>query len=419
MKFLILNGPNLNLLGRREPGIYGSGTYEELCQLIEAYAQAHHATACCFQSNHEGVIIDQIHAADGVFDAIIINPGAYTHYSYAILDALKAVSVPAYEVHISHIDQREPFRAISVTAPACVGQLYGLGFAGYLRAMDHFLKEEKPVRLCVIGDPVAHSLSPTIHTAMLRALGREGQYTAETVPIAHLEDFIQQVRDGAFTGFNATMPHKQALLELVDCLDDSARQCGAVNTVRVEGGRLVGYSTDGDGLVAALEWQGARIRDAHVVLLGAGGAARSVAAALVRAGVRQVSVCNRTVERAAALCAIAPEILRPQPFDGDTLRCLCGDAALLLNATSVGMEGCGRFEDLSFLDSLPADATVCDLIYHPAETELLRLARQRGLSACNGLPMLVWQAVLALEQFLDTPLDRPRMARVALEALAH
>lgn len=142
MKFLIINGPNLNLLGKREPGIYGDQTYEALCKLIRDYAAAHGSTADCYQSNHEGAIIDQIHAADGVYDAIVINPGAYTHYSYAILDALKAVSVPAYEVHISHIDQREPFRAISVTAPACVGQLYGLGFDGYLRAMDHFLEEK-------------------------------------------------------------------------------------------------------------------------------------------------------------------------------------------------------------------------------------------------------------------------------------
>lgn len=141
MKFLIINGPNLNLLGKREPGIYGKSTYQDLCNMIAQYAAAHDSTADFFQSNHEGAIIDTIHAADGVYDAIVINPGAYTHYSYAILDALKAVDVPAFEVHISHIDQREPFRAISVTAPACVGQIYGLGFDGYLRAMDHFLGE--------------------------------------------------------------------------------------------------------------------------------------------------------------------------------------------------------------------------------------------------------------------------------------
>lgn len=140
MKFLILNGPNLNLLGKREPGIYGEESYEALCRMCRDYAAAHDSTADCFQSNHEGAIIDAIHAADGVYDAIVINPGAYTHYSYAILDALKAVSVPAYEVHISHIDQREPFRAVSVTAPACVGQLYGHGLQGYLMAMDYFLE---------------------------------------------------------------------------------------------------------------------------------------------------------------------------------------------------------------------------------------------------------------------------------------
>ena len=140
MKFLIINGPNLNLLGKREPGIYGDRTYDALCAMIRAHAEKHSSTADFFQSNHEGAIIDAIHAADGVYDAIIINPAAYTHYSYAILDALKAVSVPAYEVHISNIDRRESFRAVSVTAPACVGQLYGHGFEGYLMAMDHFLE---------------------------------------------------------------------------------------------------------------------------------------------------------------------------------------------------------------------------------------------------------------------------------------
>lgn len=143
MKFLIINGPNLNLLGKREPGIYGKRTYGDLCQLVRDYAADHGSTADCFQSNHEGAIIDAIHAADGVYDAIVINPGAYTHYSYAILDALKAVDVPAFEVHISHIDSRESFRAVSVTAPACVGQIYGHGFEGYCMAMDHFLKGDK------------------------------------------------------------------------------------------------------------------------------------------------------------------------------------------------------------------------------------------------------------------------------------
>ena len=140
MKFLIINGPNLNLLGRREPGIYGDQSYEALCARIREHAAAHGSTADCFQSNHEGAIIDAIHAADGVYDAIVMNPGAFTHYSYAILDALKAVSVPCIEVHISNVHQREEFRHKSVTAPACVGQITGLGLYGYRAAMAYFLE---------------------------------------------------------------------------------------------------------------------------------------------------------------------------------------------------------------------------------------------------------------------------------------
>lgn len=135
MKFLIINGPNLNLLGSREPDIYGTGTYETLCRRVQDYAAAHGWEADCFQSNHEGVIIDTIQQAAGVYDGIVINPAAYTHYSYAIYDALRAADVPAVEVHLSNIRQREPFRQISVTAPACRGQIVGHGFDGYLEAL--------------------------------------------------------------------------------------------------------------------------------------------------------------------------------------------------------------------------------------------------------------------------------------------
>lgn len=140
MKFLVINGPNLNLLGQREPDIYGRQDYAALCRMAEEYAVAHGSTAVCWQSNHEGAIIDTIQAAQGAYDGIIINPGAYTHYSYAIHDALKAIAVPAVEVHISDIHSREEFRRISVTAPACVGQISGQGFQGYTIAMDLLLE---------------------------------------------------------------------------------------------------------------------------------------------------------------------------------------------------------------------------------------------------------------------------------------
>ena len=416
MNFLIINGPNLNLLGQREPDIYGSNTYAGLCQLIEDYAAAHGSTAVCYQSNHEGAIIDTIHAAQGKYDAIIINPGAYTHYSYAIHDALKAVSVPAYEVHISDISTREPFRRISVTAPACVGQVYGLGFDGYLRAMDVFLP--KGGELCVIGDPVLHSKSPAIQNAMLRRLGLAPIYSATPVKAEELSAFMAEAKSGKWRGFNATMPHKQALIPLLDDIDEEAKLLGAVNTVTIENGKAVGHNTDGRGFLAALrEELDIDPAGKNITLLGAGGAARAVALALAKAGAAKVTVCNRNLARAEELCAAWPEVLTPAPADGDTLRILAAHTDLLINCTSQGMTGKDEFADLGFLSALPAHAAVCDLIYEPDETLLLRTARELGHPAMNGLGMLLHQAIFALEHFLGGKLNHAEMAKVARKAL--
>lgn len=141
MKFLVINGPNLNLLGIREPGIYGKSGYDALVERIETAARDMDVTVDCFQSNHEGAIIDTLHAAMGVYDGIIMNPGAYTHYSYAILDALKAIGIPTVEVHISNIHQREEFRHKSVTAAGCDGQICGLGQYGYIAAMGYLVEK--------------------------------------------------------------------------------------------------------------------------------------------------------------------------------------------------------------------------------------------------------------------------------------
>ena len=137
MKILVINGPNLNFLGIREPAQYGSENYETLCKKIEAAAAAKGDTVEIFQNNCEGTIIDRIQAAysDGT-EGIIINPGAYTHYSYAIRDALASITVKKIEVHISNIHKREEFRHTSVTAPVCDGQIVGLGTNGYLLAME-------------------------------------------------------------------------------------------------------------------------------------------------------------------------------------------------------------------------------------------------------------------------------------------
>ena len=141
MKLLVINGPNLNMLGIREPAIYGSGTYTELLELIRAHAGKRGAEVSFFQSNHEGALVDAIQQAyfDGV-EGIILNPAAYTHTSVALLDALKAVAIPAVEVHISDVAAREDFRQISYVRPACIATVTGRGFAGYLDAVDILLK---------------------------------------------------------------------------------------------------------------------------------------------------------------------------------------------------------------------------------------------------------------------------------------
>ena len=137
MKLLIINGPNLNLLGLREPGIYGKNTLADLEKLIAETCRKKQIQVECFQSNHEGAIVDKIQAAYGQFDGIVINPAAYTHTSVAILDALKAVSIPAVEVHISDVSTRESFRQISYAGMACVKTYMGHGFEGYAMAIRY------------------------------------------------------------------------------------------------------------------------------------------------------------------------------------------------------------------------------------------------------------------------------------------
>ena len=135
-KLLVINGPNINLLGIREPGIYGDQTYEELLRLVKEACSERQMDCECFQSNHEGDIVDKIQSAYGKFDGIVINPAAYTHTSIAILDALKAVGIPAVEVHISDVNAREEFRRISYAGLACVKTIAGHGLAGYAEAVE-------------------------------------------------------------------------------------------------------------------------------------------------------------------------------------------------------------------------------------------------------------------------------------------
>ncbi|WP_165247640.1 type II 3-dehydroquinate dehydratase [Adlercreutzia sp. ZJ141] len=138
-KILLINGPNLNMLGIREPGVYGNDTLESLERMFCDYAKSRGVAAKCFQSNHEGELVEKLHEAHFNFDGVVYNPGAHTHYSYAIRDAVGSIATPVVEVHISDVSAREAWRNVSVVAPACVAQVKGRGFQGYCDALDILL----------------------------------------------------------------------------------------------------------------------------------------------------------------------------------------------------------------------------------------------------------------------------------------
>ncbi|MEA4955009.1 MAG: shikimate dehydrogenase [Pseudoflavonifractor sp.] len=287
-------------------------------------------------------------------------------------------------------------------------------------------KEERDMRvevknttrkLCVIGDPVLHSKSPVIQNAMIKALGLDYIYLCQPVPRGEAGRWLECAAFSGYAGFNATMPHKEELFPLMDEVDEAARRCGAVNTICLRNRKYYGYNTDGGGFLRALADLGVDPAGKRVILLGSGGAAKAVALALAGTGAK-VTVCNRTVEKAEALCGADPSNLTPAGFDLATLCRVAGESDVLVNCTSLGMAGTGReFADLSFVDALPAGAAVCDVIYAPEETALLRRARERGHPAMNGMGMLLHQAILALEHFTGETLDVEAAKAAARRAL--
>lgn len=273
-------------------------------------------------------------------------------------------------------------------------------------------------KLCVIGDPVLHSKSPLIQNTMIRALGLNYEYLCQPVKREELPAWLDRVRAEGWAGFNATMPHKEALVPHMDELDEDAKLYGAVNTVCNINGKLYGFNTDGGGFARALAGAGIPIQGSKFMLLGAGGAAKAVTLKLVQQGARQVVICNRTVEKAAVLATHAPGIMSTSGFSPEELAEAAANCDVLINCTNLGMAGSPEFETLAFLDALPGGAPVCDLIYHPLETALLARARALGHPAMNGLPLLIHQAILALEHFTNTQIDAAAMLPLVEQALA-
>jgi shikimate dehydrogenase len=243
----------------------------------------------------------------------------------------------------------------------------------------------------VMGWPVAHSRSPALHGFWLAERGIDGAYLPLAVLPENLRRALQALPVLGFAGCNITIPHKEQALDIVDEIEPSARRAGAINTVVINPrGRLIGSNTDGFGFLESLRAAvpGWTARSGGAVVLGAGGAARAVVAALLDDGAPEIRLVNRTPARATSLAKALGGIVHGVPWE-HRAEALAG-AALLVNATSLGMDGQPALE--LALDALPTDAVVNDIVYVPLETELLRAARARGNRAVDGLDMLLHQA---------------------------
>ncbi|UWQ21987.1 shikimate dehydrogenase [Jannaschia sp. W003] len=243
----------------------------------------------------------------------------------------------------------------------------------------------------VIGDPIAHSRSPRLHGHWLRRHGIDGAYVPLRVRARELEDVLRMLPRLGFAGCNVTLPHKEAVLRLAAEATPRARRIGAANTLTFRDGGFEADNTDAYGFTESLRAGAAWRADRPAVVLGAGGAARGVVDALVEAGVPEVRIANRTRAKAEALAEAFPRCVAVgwvPPVEG---------AGLLVNTTSLGMTGQPALEVP--LDGLPADAVVCDIVYTPLETPLLKAARARGNPAVDGLGMLLHQAVPGFERW--------------------
>ncbi len=276
--------------------------------------------------------------------------------------------------------------------------------------------------LGIIGNPLAHSLSPQMHNRALEHLKLNYVYVPFLVDKQALKYAVEGLRALGVVGVNVTIPFKEAIIEYLDDISQEARWCGAVNVVKNVEGKLIGHNTDGAGFMASLKEKGLRLPGAKVIVLGAGGAARAITYYLVQAGVRTLILVNRSVDRAQSIArqlgAISSVPIRTLGWNADELEQAVSEADVLINTTPVGMyPDTGRMPPVNphwFHSRL----VVCDVVYNPIETELLRQAAARGLKTVDGIGMFVHQGALAFRLFtgVEAPLDV--MREVVIDSLS-
>jgi shikimate dehydrogenase len=271
----------------------------------------------------------------------------------------------------------------------------------------------KVTKAFVLGHPITHSRSPLIHNHWIKAHSLDGSYQAIDVAPGVLADFLKRVRSGEFAGGNITVPLKEEAFAAVDCLTETAKSIGAVNTVYMAAGKLWGDNTDAYGFSANLtnsapEWCNAQ----SALVIGAGGAARAIVKSLIDAGLAEITILNRTLARADELAQAFAPIVRAASLT-DFTRC-APTADLIVNTSSIGMSGKGEMH-FDFNAAKPS-ALVTDIVYVPLETAFLKSARLAGLKTVDGLGMLLHQAVPGFERWFGVRSEVTAELRALIEA---
>jgi shikimate dehydrogenase len=278
--------------------------------------------------------------------------------------------------------------------------------------------------LGIIGFPIGHSISPEFQQAALDYCGIDATYEAWEVAPHDLADFVQGLRRPDVLGINVTVPHKQAVIPYLDEVDQWATEAGAVNTIVNRAGRLTGHNTDGYGFLKALrEAGGFEPQGRRVLVLGAGGAARGVVLALLREGISQLIVANRTLLRAQALVQLAIQrgvAGQAIPLGWSELALAAVHSDLIVNCTTIGMaHGPDAKGTPLLMYQIPPAALVYDLVYNPLETPLLREAARAGAGVLGGIQMLVYQGAASFEMWTGRPAPVDVMLKAAMEAMSN
>ncbi|WP_210366917.1 shikimate dehydrogenase [Bacillus sp. REN3] len=268
----------------------------------------------------------------------------------------------------------------------------------------------------VIGDPIAHSMSPAMHNDLFGMYGIDASYLPLRVSSSDLEVAVKGLKAIGISGFNVTIPHKTTIMTHLDRLDPLAEAIGAVNTVKNEDGQLIGYNTDGPGFVRGLKSKIADLESRSALIIGAGGAARAIYFSMAEAGVQKIDIYNRTPQKAEALVEACPYKVDSKVVSSEEARRRMGSYRLIVQTTSIGMLPDTDKVPLQITD-IPSDALVSDIIYNPPLTKFLENAAENGATVQNGIDMFIYQGALAFEKWTGIFPDTERMKQNVLQHL--